>query len=752
MNILRAFAIFSFLVIPCATWAKTALVQSGEHADFSRLVTDLPPDTTWSVDRDGTKVSLQFRGHKDGFDTARVFEFIPRSRISDVGATEDTLTLSLTCDCNVSAFVHRGIYVVMDVAETGVELSAPVIERNAGTKQGAVSPVFGVNQLAKWHNTAPPNPALSSEPNQDAHRSGPELKQMQEQLATELGLATTRGILDPRKKRPLVRNGQPHIDIDRLPVPATDGQTDLPKDRTQDARRNMRISSSMDLPEAGQTGSNAFSLSGQNCSAGGSPDLGKWGTDDSFHKQIGRTRQALYGEFDTLNADAALQLAQLYLHFGFGAEAIQALRIEQYDRPQNGFLTSIAEILEYGRPSAPQELRQMLGCSDEATLWAILAFDALDIETIPEVEAALRALNRLPVHLRQIVAPLMVDRLRESGEVESAEKAIRSLGRLPDEMPTAGKLANAKLEVEKGDAEEGAKQLDQVVRKNAPQSPDALIAFVEAKLTTGHAIDPETVDLVAAYAKELQGSPIGNRMRHTHVLALARSLQFDTAYREAAALGGEAGDEAALELRQFLLSELTRNADDVVFLDHALKHSDRDILELDVQQRLALAERLIALGFAETSQRVIASIPDRPRDPRRQMLSARIAMALQQPFKAKAELIGIEGEAADLLRAKASEIAGVHEDAYAFYQSASDPEDARRSAWLAGEWDSASLAADPVLGPVAALTASRPVSSFELDGLLTRSSEQLEESALARAALTALLNAPELQVAPLDAQ
>tara|TARA_R110002094_G_scaffold16487_16_gene28057 strand:+ start:2103 stop:4367 length:2265 start_codon:yes stop_codon:yes gene_type:complete len=727
--------------------AEPAIVQSGEHATFSRLVTTLPKGTRWNVRQNGPEVTLELQGFDGGFATERVFDYIPRDRIADLRQSGGKLVLTLNCNCGVSAFVDQERFVVLDIASPGVTLSTPFIV-NQATLNNRLALAGG---KPDGRNPTTQNDLSSRGPRPLAR--GPisteeslALRDMQDQLIRELSLATTRGMLKPAYDLPDLQNRQSQIDVSSLPMPAADFEEAWEGPQRMGFGSNMRISSSLDGLDTRSATDQEDAPGAGVCISDATVDLARWGDDRPFHSQVGSARQALYGEFDTLDRSAAQHLARIYLSFGFGAEAIQILTLENPLRPEDQVLVDLAEILEWGHASNPEFLTRMTGCLGDAALWALLANAELDTGIDIEPEAALRALNKLPPHLRQILAPQLAGRLRKYGDIQGAENAMRSLTRLPEHLPPAARLAQAQLAIEQGYNDKATTQLRAVAEENTKESPEALIALVEVNLKDNQPIDTKTAELVAAYAKELKGSEIGDELRRAHVLALVKSGQFDAAFSTNVALGGDLDGEPANDLRLVLLSELTQNADDIVFLDHALKFSDRDVARLDLDKKLALTQRLLDLGFAEASQRVLATAPPRPRNAQRQLLAAQIAIALQQPFKARAELIGLDGADANQLRAEASEMAGAHDQAYAHYRESNDSEDAMRAAWLAEDWDSEALVSSPVFGSVARLSRTLRGTGSGLDGMLARSSATLEESSKARAALAALLATPELQL------
>ncbi len=106
------------LLTPLTAMAGTVTFRSGEHADFSRLVLDIPPGTDWSLNRLADDYVLSL-GEGMSFDTSAAFDRIPRDRIAALETPPDTgeLVVRLGCDCHAVAFLFAPGKLVIDVAD-----------------------------------------------------------------------------------------------------------------------------------------------------------------------------------------------------------------------------------------------------------------------------------------------------------------------------------------------------------------------------------------------------------------------------------------------------------------------------------------------------------------------------------------------------------------------------------------------------------------------------------------------------------
>ncbi|KIN65933.1 hypothetical protein Z945_980 [Sulfitobacter noctilucae] len=750
-----------FFAMPMSVAAQQAKILSGEHRGFTRLVAPLPIGAEWSISHIDREVKIVLPVPQKGFDISEVFDLIPRARIAKINLLDNGFMLTLGCDCLVAPFVAQERFIVIDVTSPGVSRTVPFIKRNHPAEE-EVEAVVSVGEDSVKMPPAQSNsvtlpliaprkpdaltpetlPILARSPLSQLEEDT--LEEIQQRLARELGTAATRGMLTPLPGAPVPSAKSKQAD----PAIELRAKTLKKPEVVGGLVNNMRISSSRDIPELELGAQETQSLSGLQCPADALINPADWVNDSGFIQQTGKVRQALYGEFDRLNLPAALELAKLYLHYGFGAEAIQVLELDPALASQHSMLIDIAHIMEHGEARPESNLPQLLDCTSDVALWAILARPTIGVAKTIDPKPALLALNKQPVHLRQFLAPALSRRFLSHGDTEAAASALRNLQRLPSPLNPPAKLAQASIEIEDGDVQGGTATLAAVVEDNTEQSPEALIALIDARLSANQPIDVETAGLVEAYAKELSGSELGAELRRAHVLALVKSGQFDRAIEASIALGGADDEPASIKLRLQLLEELTATANDVVFLDHVFAQSPKDIKKLPIRPKLDLAHRLVDLGFSLQAEEVIGSVPTHPRNEQRQILAGRIALDLGQPMRAQSELAEISGETADALRASAKEMAGAHKEAYAIYNDLQNAPAAIQSAWLAEDTEALALTNDTVFSPVLALDGSAIPPSAEISGMLARTTAAIDESASARDALSNMLNSPETRIGP----
>ncbi len=737
--------------LPFCAFAETALVQSGEHENFTRLVTPLANVSEWSVTQIGNEIVVRFDNFTGGFDTGQVFELIPRTRLDQIRSDANTLTLSLSCDCVSATFLEPGPYLVIDIASPGTSLEGepvPVPAETAKAKPQEPGPLppptasetiplpLPLTQPRVADIPQFPHPALDRATLGVAERHV--LTEMQEQLAREFGSAATSGVLTVARDRPLPTIPQ-SAEPQATPAPVRVVEPQF------GPLANVRISSSLDRPAGKQQGT--IDIVGLSCPPEGSLDMLSWGTDEPFAIQIAAARDGLYGELDRLNPDAATQLAKRYLYFGFGAEARQIIELDPSLIKEHAQLLAVADILDGLKPRNPSILSRAIDCEPEAILWATLAQPEPVQGAKPDANAALRALSKLPIHLRQILAPALSDKLRAYGDTQSAAQALRSLQRTPIPLQPATKLAKAELHLQKGETASGTAQLEEMVLENTEQSPAALVALVDAKIAANKPILAETADLVEAYAQELHGTEMGLELRRVHILAMLKSGQFDAAFAANAALGDGDNSPTAKSLRAHLLRDLATSADDIVFLQYIFSQSPADIKGLPASDLTTLAERFFATGFAERAERTLGHITPQTMTADQKRLAARVAIALRKPEKAQMFLSELDDSTANTLRADAKLMSGAYGEAHVLYTQTEQTIPAAEAAWMSEDWQGLTTSETPVFGPAARLAAfTEDATGNQTTGMLARSAAALEESASARETLAELLSADALRV------
>ncbi|WP_284163922.1 hypothetical protein [Frigidibacter sp. SD6-1] len=132
--------LFAGLCLPAATLAETVTVRSGEHGDFTRLVVDLGGDRQWQFGRTEDGYLLRVEDPALGFDIGRVFERVPRTRLTGLSAGAGELRLALASGTFALLAQEGGGLLIIDMRRgTAPEESPfekPIATEVAGVEAG----------------------------------------------------------------------------------------------------------------------------------------------------------------------------------------------------------------------------------------------------------------------------------------------------------------------------------------------------------------------------------------------------------------------------------------------------------------------------------------------------------------------------------------------------------------------------------------------------------------------------------------
>ncbi|MEP1767144.1 MAG: hypothetical protein ABJJ53_10975 [Sulfitobacter sp.] len=747
-------AIFIFSAIGFVTpvTAQQILVRSGDHSDFSRLAISLPKSQEWESQQVGEDIEFSLPGFTGSINIDSVFTRMQRDRISDIIVKDDRLVLTLNCDCNVSAF-QEGQLLVVDVSDANHQAQGKVItqtkkrslEHNVlPTRNSVALPWIGANSPFAA-NSLDITSEFEKKPQIDAGNGLPVqagiLQQTQQSLAEEIASAASIGLLE--SNTPILPSAP---ELSNLPARSPDIPPKPLPEAIEMSAGNIRLTNSMEMNPADVAPHFQTAATAQICPVEELFAIDRWGDSSGFSAQMGTARDALVDARDRLDDEAVKHLAQLYIYFGFGAEANETLRTSEFAQHAHPHLGVVAEILEHGSISGPNTLSQYTDCESDVALWASLSHASIPSGTSINTDAALRALNNLPKHLRIILAPELSDRFLQYGDAQPAAAAMRSIERLPNKQEPNALLAQADLKIESGSSAE--KLLEDLAESNTAESPEALIKLVEGKLARNEPLSQELADLVEAYSQEMRGTQIGNQLKQTQIIALSQSLQFIEAFTLLASLRASADKETYNRLNQAIIRQLSEKAEDVKFLEIAFSLQDSDVKAISTSTNLILSKRLLDLGFASKAQEILSHIGNAPQLEERQLLTARAALALHQPFQAQAALLSISGSEAQHLMAEAKEMAGSYREASEMFVASNSTEAATQAAWLSEDWRELVPPDDNRLGAITTLAEDYFAPTEEVLGPLAQANLALEESNKARNTLKNLLEDPSMQLTP----
>ncbi|MFK7881561.1 hypothetical protein [Roseobacter sp.] len=720
-------------------------VRSGDHDGFTRLVMQVPPSVRWEMSSVPGRQYITFLGHEDGFDISRVFDIIPRNQLTNIVQYPSRLELVLSCACDTKVFVESGNFLVVDVID-----GPPLPEENRVSDPSFVSlepsSEFDFGELL-WSGTESPYPSnlerdVLQEDTTDLDSAQNELisdleaavvAETRDRLLQGVAAAASRGLVEPS----IVQLNLPVTEEEETPEAEIFDSSRQTLPDAQNELGNLRITNSRDIPI--ERDSLDLMSSGGVCPDSTAVQVTNWGDDRPFHEQVSSVRESLFSEVGRLNEIKALELARLYVFFGFGAEAKQVLRLSETLTKSNPELMDLASIVDFGFAKNPRSVHRYADCDSELSLWAIMAARTVSRDQVVNEDAALRTLIKLPLHLRDQIAPALSKRFTELGKTEAASIALRRVNLSKSEGANDANLARAKIEQRKGNIDAADKLLSDITQSNSKESPEALVAFVENRVNDLSPVPADISLLIESYAFEFEDSPIGTQLTRAHVLAAALSGQFAKAIKslQNSVLYQDATISA--ELQSYIFSALAKDANDEDFLEVFFSHypiSDSDLTEQSV---LSVAKRLNEMGFSSLAQKTLSVLPSDLRSKEHDILVAEISLDLEKPRDALQVLEDETGKAVDELRARSFLDLGQNGRAVELFQSSGAPETASRAAWLSDDWVDLTSQNSPVFGDIRSL-AEEPVEDISTEnGMIAATSSALEESAAAREIVAQLL-------------
>ncbi len=702
-----------FLLFLAATpvSAQTVVVRSGEHATFTRLVMKIGEGADWSVSNQGREVRVNVDQPDIRFDLGGVFKKIPRTRLRQVAQRErgGPLELSLNCNCAVEGFLQAENYLVIDIRDsTGtefylkprlqpVDLAAYRFQLGTG---GATTDGRPAVKHRKEAQGGPPVEAPSG-----AGKSGKVISQTlsEQRLLAQIERAASQGLLTP-----VTRFADEETEIGLPPSEPV----------IAPAKAEINIASTTVIDrDLSAIASTLDELSGEpTCLPDSVVAVPDWADERPFADQIGELRASLFGEFDQLDAEIALDLARTYIHFGFGAEAERVLTLVPDPSPELDALQALTRIVDGSAIEGANPFLGQSGCAQDFALWSTLA-DPEKID-MSQSDALLRAFANLPRHLRHQLGPRLSRSLNKLEHNELAAAVLRDIDRSSGSTGPSHDLAEAEVESATGKTEIVVEKIEKVVASDSDVSPEALIKLIDMHYLEKKALRPDVPELAASYATEHRQGKWGSELRRVHAMSLALAGRFEAAF-EALDVSAELdGPALAAAASGPVLELLAQNADDVTFLTFALPLAEPSDRKLPASLAANLSERLLALGFPQQAQAIIKKATPRGMSREDRLLRANIALANGLPHRAMIEVLNLTDPEASAIRARAMQANGDYEMAGQVLLDAESPENAARNLWLGDAWDELPLADDP-----------RYLRLAELSTRLAKESEKNDETA-----------------------
>jgi len=754
------------LALPGVASAQTARVKAGDHPGFTRLVVDLPAQADWTVARTPGGYELLLASGAVPYDLTEVFRVISKDRLASIWADPQTgnLQIGVACACHAVPFAFRPDIIVIDLRDGAPEDGSAFELGLDGRRLPALAakrvptlrprpapdrpetPGDGTNRLATIRPL--PRPAQSDEDAvieaetapfppgtvpqmQDASPAVPfglsqetpsqGVQAMRSELLQELARAATAGV----------------IDVDDPSFPADRSASPMIGSDTQ-ATVHLSIGDVPGIEAAPvNTEGPAIAPDGGACLPDSELDIAAWGDGRPFVVQMAEARENLVGEFDRPDPELLARLVRLNLFFGFGAEARNVLTSFGADFPESPLWTAMAHILDDQAAPPGSPFVGQIDCTGTVALWATLAEPVLKPGSTPDSQSVALAFSALPLHLRRHLGASLAEKMLSIGDVSTAQLIRDAIWRAPGAAGPGAEILEAQLDRERGDLAGAAETLNTLRKEGGPAAPIALIDLVDTQLEMGRSVDQATILELGALLHENQGTALEAPLMRAEMLALASAGEFDAAFGRLAR--ADAADVAEL------WAMLAEKGQESALLTHAVLPKDSPVPPLDNALRKTIADRLLALGFADEALRWLPEATDA----QTAESLARAELRRADARSALRAMAGLDSPEISRLRALALEQLGDQAAAARAFAAAGDPEAEAAALWRAQDWKaSAALGREPVRAALETLSPDVPVLPPDGNAPLAQGRALLEDSARARDAILALLEATPMPEPP----
>ncbi len=727
---MRCFPLFLFaLMLPVSVLAEPVTVVSGEHDGYTRLVFSVSPDREWNLTSGENTATLEFPAQSLEFEDDGVFARIAKTRLLSISSEQREAfaiyTMTLACDCEVTAFPYLGEYIVVDIADPSETVITPPPRRFGAPTLHAASAPDGSGrppELVSWvlprapyyvsspHNVsfptqtddiglvpaqipdAPPR-SLSADVIEGESEMAPKVDQelqdavdaARNSLLQQLTLAADQGLLDLNGPIPEILQAA-EIEHKIVPVkPIVEPPTVFAK--LEDENQVLIQTVITRDARAVRGGGN---LQNDSCPTPEDLNIASWGSGDDFFEELSSARQGLLKEFDEPDFTQIQRLVRTYLRYGFGAEAKSYLLEGGQSIEQYSLLLDFAAIVD-GQPiQAGGPLSQAIECDGLAGLWALVGvYPAIDTQ-INNEPSIVAAFAQLPPDIRRMVGPKLSSAFLDRGLEGTARQISDILERAPGDHGTEQKLVTGNLMQAEGSTPEAGQAYQDLVDENSATATDALIALAALRLTQDQPPPPHLLIDLDASAKIWRGTQKGGELRRVEALWLAKQG------REAEAIDQLVAEIGRDPVNTEILQETAENILSALSVRKSLKRGYAAIVDTYIGF-IPETEEADKLRLEIAAKLLLASLPDyaleilRPMLERRELSATLIAASANiqafRPDAAISLLNGVEGDAAKKLRVEAYLGIGSFERALEQLEQFADISDAvAMPYWFNGDW------------------------------------------------------------------
>ncbi|PTX57565.1 hypothetical protein C8N43_2235 [Litoreibacter ponti] len=547
-------SLFILVVLTRIGNANPAIVKSGEHETFSRLVIYSGANTSWSESRDGTTFRVTLEDFSEGFDLDEVFELIPRTRIAEIDATDGELVIRLGCDCTTSIEPIERVGLLIDIQDPPPEPEFPL-------------------QAAQDERSPDPMPRTLETGTGTLLRpeASEYIRKFRSDLARSVTEAANRQLLDPVVS----------------PMSANSSELGL------EVFGSDRIRASSAIERAAGANPNVEKEQIGICPDENLVAIEEWTNGSSFSQQISEIRRQFLDEPGFVKEDEAMALTRLYLAFAMTAEARQTVVTFELEGDGAAFAERISHIIDGSTGNHENVFGK--DCRGPSSIWSALSEDndranRLSLEQSKEIS---RAFFNIPREVQRIIGPRLISRLNQAGHQTSADIVKGTIAN-PFAVDGDEPVSQARLLLADQD------EMMQLLARKDERSPEIMVQILQESWDRRVPLADETFSVIQSFAFELRNSDKSEEIR----AGLIRNLVLRERVIEALDMVAELVEtDAFQELVAEIADKTIALEDDAKFAKASLRLSEQPFLNaLEVSQKSKVSSRLAGLDLPELAR------------------------------------------------------------------------------------------------------------------------------------------------------
>lgn len=646
--------------------AQSIRVQTGEHANFTRIVLLTDQSVKWRAGRLPEGYGVRFPDGNHSISLEGAFRLIPRDRVQALTwrPDEQMLEIGSNCTCHLNAFEERPGVLVLDVRtgpppeghpyETALMEAENESAPSTARRQSAALPIIAATPTLRVPFPSPgkTTPIASLI--------------LADTLQSSLRSASQAGLLSAGEERLATQTVPDFAAMSGLIETALDEHIQMRTGRERQAE-----------PQAGENA--------EACPAADLAAVSTWGQDDADPLSGIWTgpRPLLITEKGDIDPDLVMAHARRLIHATLGTEALAHLSLLDQRDIQIDMLRDLAHLVDANTTYIPQQLQKFSSCTDETGLWALLATDGAEVAPTEDLSHILGLFNRLPLHLQRLTGTRLVRKLNTLGHPEEAASLLAVLERRQATPPQELQALKAETDLQSDEIESGEARLGALIYDNSELSPNALLTLLNAREGRGETAPEDLLLLAEGFVHELSNDPLSEQLQAAVIRGHARAGRFEPAVASLRRYPDKRSD-AYDAVRSDLANRLAELAADNTFLiqvfalDMIFDHE-----RLDGLARHALAKRLISLGFHGEAATLLENLA-LPKEATR-LVRAQIAIAQQRPNDALTLLQAVSTPEAEALQATARRDVGQHASSASSFAALNKAPQARITAWEANK-------------------------------------------------------------------